>query len=76
MRRTEVNDHSLAGFVRAIRQWDHMLFSYHDRTNMQAEVSSPIGVYQVEEGMVLEKRNPMTEHEMVDVKGNEHVADF
>jgi len=58
---------------------DDMLFSYHDRTNMQAEVSSPIGVYQVErleEGMVLEKRNPTTDHEMVDVKGNEHVVDF
>ena len=59
-----------------------MLFFYHDRTDMQAEASSPIVVYQVEGlkelgMMILEKRkNPMTKHEMKNMKRTVRVADF
>jgi hypothetical protein len=53
-----------------------MLFFYHDRTDMQAEVSSPIVVYQVEgleELGTMKRKNPMTKHEM---KRTVCVADF
>ena len=46
MRRKEVNDQLTCKSYRNYQaREDHMLFSYHDRTDMLVEVSSPIGVY-------------------------------